>query len=362
VIENIFRPNIDEIHPYEPGKPIDDVKRELGLRSVVKMASNENPLGSPKTVIRAIQKHAKEMALYPDGGQYKLKEALSGYLGVSSKEIILGNGSNEIIEFIVRGFVSEGDRVITSETSFLIYKLLSQVVGAEFVEVPTENLKYDLGAIAREITDTTKVIFIANPNNPTGTYVNRAEVLEFLDQVPQDVLVCFDEAYLDFVDTKDFPSTLDYLKRGNVIILRTFSKSHGLAGLRLGYGVATEKIISYLNKVRQPFNVNSLAQVAGVAALGDKAYLEKSRQLVLDGRRFFYQEFEKMGLEYCPSQANFVLVNVKKDSVKIFEKLLKKGIIIRSMASYDLPQWIRVTVGYPKDNKRLIRELKKALK
>jgi histidinol-phosphate aminotransferase len=362
VIDSIFRPNIDSIRPYEPGKPIEEVQRELGLRSVIKMASNENPLGPPKSVVKAIQKAASQVYLYPDGGQYRLKEALSQYLGVTKEEIILGNGSNEIIELILRGFVSEGERVITSEMSFLVYGLISQAIGAEFVEVPMNNFTYDLQAIANEVTENTRVIFIANPNNPTGTYVNRDAVLAFLDSIPQEVLVCFDEAYIDFVETKDFPSTLDYLQRGNVVVLRTFSKSFGMAGLRLGYGVADEKVVTYLNKVRQPFNVNSIAQTAGVAALADKHYIDKSRQLVHDGREFLYGEFKRMNLEFCPSQANFVMVNIKKDAAKIFECLLKKGIIIRSMKSYGLPQWIRVTPARPRENKKFIRELKKLLK
>jgi histidinol-phosphate aminotransferase len=363
MISELFRPNIDEIHPYEPGKPIEEVKRELGLRSIIKLASNENPLGPPKSVVKAIQQAAKTIALYPDGGQYRLKEALSKYLGVSMKEVVLGNGSNEIIELILRGFVREGDEVITSETSFLVYGLITQAVGGSFIEVPmAEDNKYDLKAIAERITDKTKVIFIANPNNPTGTYVGRDAVREFLDIVPPRVLVCFDEAYIDFVDVKDYPSTLDYLKRGNVIVLRTFSKSYGMAGVRLGYGVATEEMVTYLNKVRQPFNINSLAQVAGIAALEDKAYLEKSRELVLKGREYLYSEFDNLGLGFCPSQANFVMVNIKKDADKIFEKLLKKGVIVRSMKAYQLPQWIRVTVGKQRDNKKFIRELKKLLK
>jgi histidinol-phosphate aminotransferase len=362
VIENNFRPNIASLRPYEPGKPIEEVQRELGLRRISKMASNENPLGPPKSVIRAIKKCAAEVALYPDGAQVRLKEAISQTLGVASDEIIVGNGSNEIIELILRGFVREGERVVTSEMSFLVYGLISQAIGAEFVEVPMADCRYDLKAIAQEVDEKTKVVFVANPNNPTGTYVTRDETREFLDSIPKETLVVFDEAYIDFVDVKDFPSTLDHLQRGNVIVLRTFSKAQGMAGLRLGYGLASRKIIGYLNKVRQPFNVNHLAQAAGLAALADKDYQERSRRLVLEGRRFLAQEFEKMGLETCPSQANFIMVNVKKDAAKVFERLLKKGIIIRSMKSYGLPQWVRVTVGRMKENKRFIRELKKVLK
>jgi histidinol-phosphate aminotransferase len=258
--------------------------------------------------------------------------------------------------------VREGDRVVTSQTSFLVYGLIAQAIGAEFVEVPMNNFKYDLRAIAQEVNENTRVVFIANPNNPTGTYVTRDEVLEFLDAIPPETIVCFDEAYFEFVEAKDFPSTLDYLKRGNVIVLRTFSKSYGLAGLRLGYGIATEEMVSYLNKVRQPFNVNTLAQLAGITALGDKNYLEKTRSLVREGRRYFYNEFERLKLDYCRSETNFVMVSVKRDAENIFQKLLRKGVIIRSMKPYQLSQWIRVSIGRPRENRKFIRELKRLLK
>jgi histidinol-phosphate aminotransferase len=329
---------------------------------VIKLASNENPLGPPKSVIRTIRKEASKVSLYPDGGHYRLKEALSKHLGVTPREIIVGNGSNEIIELILRGFVREGDRVVTSQTSFLVYGLIAQAVGAEFVEVPMNNFKYDLRAIAAEVNENTRVVFIANPNNPTGTYVTRDEVLEFLDSIPPEVIVCFDEAYFEFVEAKDFPSTLDYLKRGNIIVLRTFSKSYGLAGLRLGYGIATEEIVNYLNKIRQPFNVNTLAQLAGITALGDKNFLEKTQQIVREGRRYFYNEFERLKLDYCRSETNFVMVSVKRDAENIFQKLLRKGVIIRSMKPYQLSQWIRVSIGRPRENRKFIKELKKLLK
>ncbi len=358
----LFRPNIEELEPYEPGKPIEEVQRELGLRSVIKLASNENPFGPPKSVLKTIQRESSRLSLYPDGGHFRLKEALSNHLGVSPQEIIVGNGSNEIIELILRGFVREGDKVVTSQVSFLVYGLVSKAIGADFVEVPMTGFKYDLRSIAREVDERTKVVFIANPNNPTGTYVTRDEVLEFLDAIPPEVIVCFDEAYFEFVEAKDFPSTLDYLKRGNIVVLRTFSKCYGLAGLRLGYGIATEQIITYLNKVRQPFNVNTLAQLAGITALGDKQYLEKSQQLVREGRRYFYNEFEHLKLDYCRSEANFVMVNVKKDAENVFQKLLKRGVIVRSMRAYQLPQWIRVSIGRPRENRKFVKELKKLLK
>jgi histidinol-phosphate aminotransferase len=358
----VYRSDIDAIRPYEPGKPISEVERELGLRSIIKLASNENPLGPPRSVQKALKKAIEEISLYPDGGQFRLKAALAKHLGVTVREIIPGNGSNEIIELILRGFVREGDRVITSEKSFLVYGLASRTLGADFVEVPMIDFKYDLSAIAGAVDQRTRVIFIANPNNPTGTYVDRDEVLEFLDSIPPQVLVCFDEAYFEFVEAKDFPSTLNYLRRGNVVILRTFSKCYGLAGLRLGYGIADERIVTYLNKIRQPFNVNALAQAAGVAALADKDYLRETQRLTWEGKRTLYEEFKKLSLEYVPSEANFILVNVKRDGESLFQKLLQKGVIVRSMKPYGLTQWVRVSIGSAKENKKFIKELKKVLK
>jgi histidinol-phosphate aminotransferase len=361
-MELLFRPNIEAIRPYEPGKPVEEVQRELGLRSVIKLASNENPLGPPKSVERAIRQAAHLVSLYPDGAQYRLKEALARRLGVSRGSLIFGNGSNEIVELILRGFAREGDRVVTSQLSFLVYRLIAQAIGAEVVEVPMKNFRYDLTELAREVNERTSVIFVANPNNPTGTYANRSEVLEFLDLVPNHVLVCFDEAYFEFVEAKDFPSTLDYLQRGNVIVLRTFSKCFGMAGLRLGYGVASERIIEYLNKVRQPFNVNLIAQAAGLAALEDRDYLRRTQELVWEGKRFLAEEFKKLGLECVPSEANFILVNIKRDAEQVFQKLLKRGIVIRSMKAYGLGHFIRVSVGTRRQNRKFIKELKKVLK
>jgi histidinol-phosphate aminotransferase len=362
--KEIFKAHIASITPYEPGKPIEEVERELGLRRVIKLASNENPLGTSKKVVKALRKAAARVYLYPDGGSYYLTKALAAKLGVRESEIILGNGSNEIIEFLVKGFVGEGDKVISSEKSFLVYPLVTRTAGGIFVEAPMKDYRYDLKAIAERVDARTRLIFIANPNNPTGTYVTREEMTEFLARVPEDVIVGIDEAYSEFVEAKDFPDGLFYakLEKPNVISLRTFSKSHGLAGLRIGYGVACEPLIQYLHKIRQPFNVNSLAQCAALAALEDADYVNRAREIIREGRKYLYREFEKMGLGWVPSQANFVLVDTGFEGEKVCQALLGRGVIVRSMRPYGLFRHVRVTVGLPKHNRRFVRELKRILR
>ena len=294
----MYKSNIDSIKPYEPGKPIEEVQRELGLKKVIKLASNENPLGPSKKVLAAIQQAAKNVHLYPDGGMFRLKKSLAKYLGVKTSELIIGNGSNEIIEFLVRGFVSPGDQVVSSDMTFLVYPLATQAAGGKYVQTAMKTFRYDLQALAKAVDKKTRVVFIANPNNPTGSYVTDAELDQFIDSVAKDVIICLDEAYVDFVNAKDFPKSLKYMKKENVIVLRTFSKSYGLAGLRLGYGLANERLIGYLHKIRQPFNVNSLAQAAGEAALADTAYLKQTQKVVFLGRKFLESQFKAMGLYF----------------------------------------------------------------
>jgi len=360
-MNKIYRDNIDTIKPYEPGKPIEEVQRELGLKKVIKLASNENPLGTSKKVLAAITRAAKDAYLYPDGGTYRIKKNLSKFLGVKQTEIILGNGSNEIIEFLLRGFVLPGDHVVSSDMTFLVYPLATQVAGGKYIQTAIKNFRYDLTAMAKAVDKRTRLVFIANPNNPTGSYVSESEVDQFIASVPKDVIICLDEAYADFVEAKDYPNSLKYLKKENIIVLRTFSKSYGLAGLRLGYGLANERLIGYLHKIRQPFNVNSLAQAAGEAALEDQAYLKQTQRVVFQGRKFLQDQFKAMGLYFIPSQANFVLVCVKQNSRELFQALLRRGIIIRDMTAYGLNEWIRVTVGTMPENQLFIRELKKLL-
>lgn len=355
-----FKKHILVVRPYEPGKPMKEVERELGLRKIVKLASNENPLGPSRKAVAAIKRAAKEAHLYPESSCFYLVQKLSENLGVPAHEIIIGNGSNEIIELLFRGFLSEGDEVLSSETSFLVYPILTQVCGGAYRTVPMKDFRFDLDALANAVTPKTKLIFIANPNNPTGTYVTRDEVRAFLDKIPSSVLVCFDEAYVDFVDAKDFPDTLELLakSRKNIVILRTFSKSYGLAGLRIGYGISSKEIVQYLHKVRQPFNVNALAQAGATAALGDAAFLKRTQRLVEQGRAYFAKNLARLGIRYLPSQANFILLDTGVDGDKIFQDLLRSGMIVRSMKAYGLTTWIRVTIGTSAQNTMFFNLLK----
>lgn len=361
--KELYKPYIEAVKPYEPGKPIKELEREMGLRNIVKLASNENPLGPSRKALRAMRYALQECHLYPEGSCHYLAARLAKELQVDMDRIIVGNGSNEIIELLVRGFVSPGDQVLSSDCSFLVYPILTQVAGGDYVSVPMKDYRYDLKGLLSAITDKTKLIFIANPNNPTGTYVSAREVEEFVAQVPKDVLICFDEAYVDFVEARDFPKTLDFIHRNypNVIILRTFSKSYGLAGLRVGYGVMSKQLTCYLHKIRQPFNVNLLAQAGATAALDDRFFLWRTKHLVSRGRKYLYKRFDRLKLRYLPSEANFVLVDVGCDGQKVFEALLKKGMIVRSMKAYGLATWIRVTVGRRSQNAQFYRLLKNYL-
>ncbi len=354
---------IEAVHPYVPGKPISEVKRELGLKNVIKLASNENPLGPSPKALAAVRKALREIHLYPDGGSFYLTDALARALKAPKENLVIGNGSNEIIELLARGFVSEGEEVLSSEGTFLVYPILSQVCGARYVTAPMKNHGYDLARMAEKITPRTRLIFIANPNNPTGTYLSRVDVEAFLKKVPDDVLVCFDEAYFDFVEARDFPDVQGMIlaERKNVCILRTFSKAYGLAGLRIGYGIFHAETAGYLHKIRQPFNVNSLAQIAALASLKDKAFHKKTQKLVFAGRRFFYREFEKLGLPFVESQANFVLFDCSRDGETLFNAMLRKGVIVRSMKAYGFPTWIRVTIGLDAENRKFFKCLKECL-
>ena len=358
------KPYVDELKVYEPGRPVEEVRRELGLKKLIKLASNENPLGTSAAVKKALNRALGRVHFYPESTGPLLLEALSRRLGVNTDQIILGNGSNEIIEFLCRAFLRELDEAVSSECTFLVYPLITQIAGGRYVAVPMQDgSRYHLEAMLKRIGPCTRLVFIANPNNPTGTYVSMEALDRFIRAVPAEVIVCVDEAYFDFTEAKDYPDGLRYIKMGyeNVIVLRTFSKSYGLAGLRIGYGVADKKLIRYLHKVRQPFNVNALAQVAAEAALGDRAYLKRTRELVASGRRFFYKELDRLGLSYLPSQANFVLINLNRDAGPVVDRLLHKGLIVRGMKAYNLPSHIRVTVGLPSENARFIRKLERAL-
>jgi len=349
-----FKKYIDSIRPYVPGKPIEDVQRELGLDEIIKLASNENALGLSPKVKDAIVKNLDSFYLYPDGYAWKLRRKLAEHIGVDADEIIFGNGSNELIEFIAKGFIEGGDTVISSQYAFLVYPLLTQVCNGRYVQVSAKGYNYDLDAIADAVDTSTRIVFLANPNNPTGTYFTKKDFDAFLKRIPDDVIVALDEAYVDFVEKEDYPNGLDYFRDNNVIVLRTFSKAYGLAGFRIGYGIARKEIITYLNKIRQPFNVNAVAQCAALAALDDAEYMMKSKKLVRVGREYFYSELKRLGLEYVASETNFILVNLKRNSKTFFEACLKQGVIVRDMKAYTLDNCIRITIGLPDENKRAI--------
>ncbi|HXI82608.1 MAG TPA: histidinol-phosphate transaminase [Verrucomicrobiae bacterium] len=349
-----------DVPVYEPGRPIEDVAREMGLdaRTVIKLASNENPLGpSPKGLV-AMRKALATAHLYPDGGGFYLRQGIANKLGVKIDNIVLGTGSNEIIEFLYHAFVSPGDEVVAGDRAFVIYSIMAKMFQARCVEVPFRSHTHDLKAMLAAITPRTKLVFVANPNNPTGTRVTNAELDDFIRRLPSHVIAVLDEAYIEFLD--DPPPSIEYAMKRNVIVLRTFSKIVGLAGVRIGYGVAQKECIDLLARVRQPFNTNAIAQAGALAALGDSAHIRKTKALTRRGLAYFEKEFKKLKLEYVPSSANFVLVNVG-DGDEVFRALQRRGVIVRPMRGYKMPAWVRVTVGTMPKNRRFIGALKASL-
>ncbi len=343
---------------YEPGKPVEELARDLGLREeeIIKLASNENPLGPSPKALQAMRQTLERAHFYPDGGGYELRGAIAERLGVSRENIVLGNGSNEIIEFIGHAFFRPGDEVVVARHSFAVYHLMAQLFGASTIEVADPDYTADLDAMLAAITPKTRVLFIANPNNPTGTMVSQEAIDRFMSKVPEHVLVVFDEAYHEFLDAA--PDVLPYVRAGrNVVVMRTFSKIMGLANLRIGYGITTPELAAVLQRTRQPFNANGIAQAGALAGLLDQEHMDKTRELTHEGRAYLEQEFATMGLEYVPSVANFVLVKVG-DGKAIFEAMLRKGIILRAMGSYGLPEWVRISIGTMEQNRRCIAELK----
>lgn len=358
-----MRPTIKAIKPYEPGKPVEEVQRELGLRDVLKMASNENALGPSPFALRAVAEALTSVFYYPEGSCHNLRKALCTRLGVDMENIIIGNGSDELIKLTAEAFLEEGEEVIMAEHCFSEYLFATQLMGGRPVYVPRRGLRHDLDRMVGAVTERTKLIFICNPCNPTGTMVDRGEVERFLGLVPEHVLVVFDEAYHEYVSNDNFPDLISEIRAGrrNVIVLRTFSKVYGLAGLRIGYGVAHEEIIGWVNRVREPFNVNRLAQAAALAALDDAEHVAKSQRLVWEGKEYLYQALNEMGIEYEPTEANFVLINVRADARSVFKKLLARGIIVRPADIFGLPTHLRVTIGTLEQNSRFIEALKQVL-
>jgi histidinol-phosphate aminotransferase len=360
-MKELARKNIQNLTPYIAGKPIDETRRQLGLREVIKLASNENPLGPSPKAVDAIKKNLKGLNRYPDSGGFYLKKKLSKLLNIEPANLVLGNGSDELIDIIIKAFVDPDENIVTADVTFLEYEILAAVIGCRVKRAPLKYFKYDLDAIRKCIDSKTKLVFIANPNNPTGTYVTKIELDDFIKELPDDIILVIDEAYDTFIDVDDFPVTLKYSKNKNVIILKTFSKGFGLAGLRIGYSIASSELSGYMEKARQPFNVNSLAQVGAIAALDDRKFLAKTRAVVLEGKNYIYDNLNKLGLSYVPSVTNFILIDVGRDCVDVFNRMLNRGVIVRDMKQYGLKNYIRVTVGTKKENERFVKVLKKIL-
>jgi len=357
----LYRKELKKLNTYKPGKPIEEVKRSLGISKVYKLASNEVPF-SPDYVYESILKELKNINRYPLGDCFYLQKALAKKLKVEKDQLVFGNGSDELIVLSLRALVNKNEEVIVSYPTFLIYEIQAKAQGAKIIKVPARNLRYSLSDMAKKITKKTKIIFIANPDNPTGTYLTKKEIKDFIKSIPKNILVFFDEAYFEFAP-EDFPKTLELLKnRGNIIITRTFSKAYGLAGLRVGYGITTKEIAAALNKVREPFNVNRLAQVSAIAALKNKSFVKRVVNHINKEKRYFYQEFDKSNLSYTASATNFILVNFKKNTEELCSFLLKKGVIVRDMKGWGLPNFFRVSVGKRDENRYFIKCLRQYLK
>jgi histidinol-phosphate aminotransferase len=353
---------ISSLQPYVPGKPIEETEREYGVTGAVKLASNENPLGPSPRAMAAIQAALPKLHLYPDGGSFYLKNAVSSWLGISTGELMLGNGSNELIELLIRTFVHGDDEVLLSAGSFVIYKISCQAVGRRFVEVPMRDRHYDLAAMADAIGPRTRMVFIANPDNPTGTYQGREALLAFLRRVPADTLVVMDEAYFEYAEAPDYPDSMKLRAEfPNLVTLRTYSKIYGLAGVRLGYGVARREIVDFVNRTRAPFNVSSVAQVAGIAAIQDVEHVQRTRALNRQGLELLGRELPAMGLKIWPSQTNFYLVDFGRPAPEVFTSLLKLGVIVRPMHGYGFTTSVRINTGTPADHDKLLSAIRTLL-
>jgi len=360
-------PGVAALRPYQAGKPIEELERELGISNIIKLASNENPLGPSEMAVAAMQAELADVWLYPDGNGFSLKEKLAALHGVAMNQITLGNGSSEPLEFVVRAFVRPGDEVLFSDHSFAIYPIVTQAVGGVGVSAPAKEWGYDLDALQQKISDKTRVIFIANPNNPTGTWLGGEELERFIAAVPEQIVVVVDEAYYDYAShpatgATGYPNAVEWVaKYPNLMVTRTFSKSYALAGLRVGYAISHPQVADLMNRVRPPFNVSNLAMAAAVAALDDTDHLHRSVEMNAAGLKQLVSAFEAMGLEYIHSVGNFISVDVARDAGPVYQALLREGVIVRPVANYGMPTHLRVTVGLPEENERFISALKKVL-
>ena len=361
------RPGVLGLHPYQPGKPIEELEREYGVSDIIKLASNENPLGPSAKALEAMRGELEDVWLYPDGNGFELKQKLAARHGVEMSRLTLGNGSSDVLEFAVRVFVGPGDEVLFSEHSFALYPILTQAVGGTPVVAPASAWGHDLAAMQARISDKTRVIFIANPNNPTGTWLGADELEGFIRAVPEHVLVVVDEAYFDYAvapetGADDYPDCSAWVERyPNLMVARTFSKSYGLAGLRVGYAISHPQVADLMNRVRPPFNVNTLALAAAAAALDDIEHLSRSVQLNAAGLRQLEAGFNSAGLDFIPSVGNFISVDVGRPAAVVYESLLHEGVIVRPVANYGMPNHLRVTVGTAAENERFLTALNKVL-
>ena len=351
--QKIAQSGLQNLSPYKPGKPIEELERETGRGDLVKLASNENPLGPPRRVLAAISKEHGNLARYPDGGAFYLKQKLSERLGVAPEMITLGNGSNDVLEMLARAFLGPGTEAIVPKHCFIVYPLLTKALGADLVEIQTINFQPDLDRTLKSISEKTRMIFLANPNNPTGTWISKQEFIPFMNNLPSSILVVLDEAYYEYVNSQHYPDGID-LQRDyeNLIVTRTFSKAYGLAGLRIGYSVSNPEIADLMNRIRQPFNVNSLSLVAASLALDEIDFLTESISINNDGMKFLEQTFSRLDLQYIPSAGNFLTVDLGQNALPIYELLLQKGIIVRPIKVYGLPNHLRVSIGLPHENER----------
>lgn len=357
------RPNIGNIKPYISGKPIEEAEKELRISGVIKLASNENPLGPSPRALEAVNKYSKDISLYPDQNCYELVRFLAEKTNMAPENIAVGNGSDELMLLIALAYISAGDEVIISLNTFSTYEMVSRLMEASLVRINLKNYTYDLSAMAEVASAKTKLIFVCNPNSPTGTINTQKEMDGFLSKVPQNTIVVIDEAYGEYVESPDYPDSLDYVKsKKNVVILRTFSKIYGLAGLRVGYAIANPEIIKYLNLVRLPFSVNRLAQAAAAASLSDTNHVDKSIMNNSEGKAYLYKELDKLGLFYLKTEANFIFINLNNDADKAFMELMRRGVIVRPLSSFGMPGSIRVTIGTPDQNKKFISVLSEVAK
>ena len=360
-IWDLANPQLKDLKVYEPGKPIEETARELQVApdGIIKLASNENPLGPSPAAVAAMAKALEEAQLYPDGSSFYLKQAIASRLNLASENIILGNGSNEIIEFLGHAFLNRGDNIVTSEFAFIAYKIIARLFDAEAIEVASPDYRHDLAAMLKAVTPRTRLIFIANPNNPTGTLAGQAEIEQFMQRLPENVIAVFDEAYYEFLDNP--PDTIRYVRQNrNVVVLRTFSKIHGLAGLRVGYGIAPPALIEVLQKAREPFNLNSIGQVGALAALGDSAHQLRTKKTVDAGRTYLAGEFHRMGVQFVPGSGNFLMVNVG-DGPRVFRGMLSRKVIVRPLVGYGLKEWVRISIGTKEQNEQCISALNQTL-